>query len=68
MNKKFLVTCLSVLFVSWGYAQEDVTDSIEGEAVDMPEGILVSEDELMSDYTNATNLTAGTGTSRVLSY
>lgn len=72
MNKKLILTCLSVMLASWGYAQEDVTpvmdDSVQVDVVDMPEGILVSEEELMSDYTNASNLTAGSGTSRVLSY
>lgn len=72
MNKKIIVTCVSLVCMSWGYAQEPVSssveDSVKAEAFDMPEGMLVSEDELMSDYTNTTNLTEGTGTSRVLSY
>ena len=71
MNKKIIVTCLSVLCMSWVQAQEPITsveDSVKSEAFDMPEGMLVGEDELMSDYTNTNNLTEGTGTSRVLSY
>lgn len=75
MKKNFIVTCLSVLFVSSVYAQDvptyvgdSVSADIQAEAFDVPDGMLVSDEELMADYTNTTNLTEGTGTSRVLSY
>lgn len=71
MKRKIFVTCLSVLFTSWVSAQDVTTtadDSVKADVFDVPEGILISEEELMQDYNNSTNLTEGTGTSRVLSY
>ena len=71
MNKKSFITCLSILVASMAYAQDVVVtspDSVGVEAVDMPEGVLVSEEELMGDYNNTNNLSEGVGTSRVLSY
>lgn len=70
MNKKIIFASLSVLFTTFCNAQEVVTGDEGGNnvEVDMPEGVLISEDELMSDYTNKTNLSEGTSTSRVLSY
>ena len=71
MKNRIIITCLSALLSSWSYAQEVLTvveDSGKTEVFDLPEGMLISEEELMSDYTNATNLTGGVGDSRVLSY
>lgn len=71
MKKRIVVVCLSLLSVATVMAQEETetyTDSVKAEAFDMPEGMLIGEEELMKDYTNAENLSEGTGTSRVLSY
>lgn len=42
-------------------------DSGKVETIDLPEGMLISEDELNNEYTNKNNLTPGTGTARELS-
>lgn len=71
MKKKLIVTCLSLLFATWASAQEvtnTADDSVKVEVIDVPEGILISEEELMKDYNNAANLTEVNGFSRVLSY
>lgn len=71
MKKKILLATLAVAFASLMNAQNEyntTSDSVSGNPVDMPEGIFVSEEELMNDYNNRTNLSEGTGTSRVLSY
>lgn len=71
MNKKTFIACLSVLYVSLGYAQNEavmVEDSVQSDAFDMPEGMLISEEELMNESSNINTLSEGTGTSRVLSY
>lgn len=70
MDKKVIIASLSALFTTFCNAQEVVNGDEVGKAVevDMPEGMLISEDELMNDYTNKTNLSEGTGVSRVLSY
>lgn len=71
MKKRIVVVCLSFLSISAVMAQEEndtYTDSVKTEAFDMPEGMLIGEDELMKDYTNSENLSEGVGTSRVLSY
>ena len=83
MNKKIVVTCLSVLFASLTYAQDEVMmdddsiqeensvqidDSVQADAFDMPEGMLISEDELMKESANINTLSEGVGESRVLSY
>jgi len=71
MKKKIIMTFVSALLSSWIYAQEVITvveDSGKTEVFDMPEGMLISEEELMKDYTNANNLTEGIVPSRTLSY
>lgn len=71
MNKKIVITCLSILLASWGYAQDEmaiVDDSVKSDAFDMPEGMLISEEELMRESSNINNLSEGAGASRVLSY
>ncbi|MDE6721383.1 MAG: transglycosylase SLT domain-containing protein [Bacteroidaceae bacterium] len=71
MNKKMIISCLSALSFSCAWAQVNtpvVADSSVVENVDMPESLFVSEEELMKDYTNQTNLSVGTGTARTLSY
>ena len=77
MNKKIVVTCLSVLFVSLGYAQDEVVmdddsvqvdNSVQTDAFDMPEGMLISEEELMKESANFNTLSEGIGESRMLSY
>ena len=60
MNKKIAVTFVSILLVSSVCAQEIVTgvsDSGKVESIDMPEVMLLDENELMKDYLNETNLT-----------
>lgn len=42
-------------------------DSGKVETIDLPEGMLISEDELNNEYNNKNNLTPGTGTARELS-
>ena len=69
--KKTIIICLSVLLNSPVFGQNVITvveDSGKTEVFDMPEGMVISEEELMKDYTNQHNLTEGTGTSRTLSY
>ena len=69
--KKLILTCVSAIGMYCCYAQDVITvveDSGKVEVFDMPEGMLISEEELMKDYTNANNLQEGTGTSRTLSY
>ena len=59
------------MFTLWASSQEViivVEDSGKTEVFDMPEGMLVSEEELMKDYTNSSNLTEGVDNSRTLSY
>ena len=71
MKKKIVVTCFSILFASCCFAQDEVftdDDSVKAEAFDMPEGMLISEDELMKDPSNINNLSEGIGVNRVLSY
>ncbi|NLV53356.1 MAG: transglycosylase SLT domain-containing protein [Bacteroidales bacterium] len=71
MNKKIIITCLSVFLTSWGFAQDGntlVEDTIQAEAFDMPEGMLIGEDELMKESANVNNLTPGTGVGRTVSY
>ena len=71
MNKKLIFCCFSALSFSGAFAQVDTSVEVDSgmvESVDMPDGLIVSEEELMKDYTNLTNLSAGTGTARTLSY
>ena len=72
MNKTLMFFCLFVLSASCTWAQVEtsvVADSGVVEQVDdMPEGLFVSEEELMKDYTNLNNLSEGTGVARTLSY
>ena len=71
MKKKIILACLSAVCTLCSYAQGVVTvveDSGKTEVLDMPEGMLISEEELMKDYTNAANLTEGSESSRTLSY
>lgn len=64
MNKKNILACLSLLTVSFAHAQ----DVQPADAVDMPESMLISQEQLMKDYTNTSNLTAGQGELSALSY
>lgn len=71
MKKKIIISCLSALVSSMAFAQDVTTvadDTIQMEAVDMPEGMLITEDELLNDFTNKTNLTEGSTATRTLSY
>ena len=43
-------------------------EGVQADAFDMPEGMLISEDELMKESANINTLSEGVGTSRVLSY
>lgn len=69
--KKFATICLSALCCSFSFAQNVITveeDSGKTEVFDMPEGMLISEEDLLQDYNNQHNLTEGTAASRTLSY
>lgn len=71
MNKKFIILCISSLIACESIAQEVITaaeDSTKAEIIDVPEGLVVSEEELLNDYINKNNLTSGNGIVRVLSY
>jgi len=71
MNKKIIITCLSALFCSVSFAQNVITveDSGRAEVIGLPEGMIVSESDLMNDYNNRTNLTEGNDANvRVMSY
>lgn len=70
--KKIQLTLLALLtsFSSTICAQSVITveeDSGHVETIDLPEGMLISEEELMDDYTNKNNLTPGTTPVRELS-
>lgn len=70
MNKKIIISTLSILFSSISFAQNvDVaaTDSVQ-DVFDMPESVLISEEDLMNDFTNKSNLTPGTDVLQTLSY
>ena len=67
MNKKIVVTCLSVLLASLSYAQDEVSivdDSVQADAFDMPEGMLISEEELMNEASNINTLSEGNDVTR----
>ena len=69
--KRIILTCLSAIGMYCCYAQDVITvveDGGKTEVFDMPEGMLINEEELMKDYTNANNLQEGSGESRTLSY
>lgn len=69
--KKIILTCLSAISMCYCYAQDTITVVEEGgktEVFDLPEGMLINEEELMKDYNNANNLQDGSGESRTLSY
>lgn len=69
--KRLLLTCVSAIGMYCCYAQDVITvveDSGKIEVFDMPEGMLINEEELMKDYTNANNLQEVAETSRTLSY
>lgn len=70
--KKAKLTLLALLATlsSTVSAQNVLTveeDSGKVETIDLPEGMIISEEELNEDYNNKTNLTPGTGTARELS-
>jgi len=68
--KRLITFSLVSLFAIYASAQTEVVeddDSTKTEIMDLPEGLLISEEDLMNDYTNKTNLTPGTGTARELS-
>ena len=69
--KRIILTCLSAIGMYCCSAQDVITvveDGGKTEVFDMPEGMLINEEELMRDYTNANNLQEGSGESRTLSY
>lgn len=71
MNYKVIAISVLALSSTFVHAQEVVTavgDSGSVDAIDMPEGMLISEEELLKDYNNANHLTEGNSPSRVLSY
>ncbi|MBQ9362785.1 MAG: transglycosylase SLT domain-containing protein [Bacteroidaceae bacterium] len=73
MNKKLnILLMLTVLTVNMTQAQEVLlveNDSNQMEPIDMPEGMIVSEEDLMNDYSNKEGLSIGNTTAvRTLSY
>lgn len=71
MNKKFIILCVSSLIAYETMAQDVVTaveDSAKIEFIDVPDELIVSEEELLNDYINKNNLTNGNEEVRVLSY
>jgi len=73
MKKKELMILAGLLLSAFGQTQaQDVVveeDSTLVETVDMPEGMLVSEEDLMNEYANRQGLTAGNvAAARFLSY
>lgn len=71
MNKKNIILCVSSLIAYETMAQDVVTvveDSAKTEFIDVPDELIVSEEELLNDYINKNNLTKGNGEMRVLSY
>ena len=69
MRHKILTLFLSVCtYSASGQEQYVVDDTIRGEAIDMPEEMFVTEEDLMMDYINKTGLTPGNETVRNLSY
>lgn len=69
MNKKVIIASLFVLFSSISFAQISIVseDSVQ-DVFDMPESILISEEDLMNDYTNKSNLSPGASIYQNLSY
>lgn len=69
MNKKVIIASLFVLFSSISFAQITIVseDSVQ-DVFDMPESILISEEDLMNDYTNKSNLSPGASIYQNLSY
>lgn len=66
--KKYIISIILGMSVS-AYAQTDsAIDSISSDSGEMPQGMFVTEDELMNDYNNRTNLSPGTTKARTLSY
>lgn len=61
----FLSACVCT---AYGQEQYAVDDTLSGEAIDMPEGMFVTEEDLMMDYTNRTGLAPGNELVRNLSY
>ncbi len=70
MNFRIKILVFSFLLTSPLFAQinEEIVvqeDSGHTEVFDLPEGMAISEQELMNDYTNKNNLTEGTSSSSV---
>ena len=67
---KFVVLSLFAMASVTVSAQNVLTieeDSGKVETIDLPEGMIISEEELNEDYVNKNNLTPGAGTARELS-
>lgn len=70
--KNVKITLLALLAVASSSlnAQNVITVEEDGgktEVIELPEGMIISESELMNDYNNKNNLTPGTGSARELS-
>lgn len=72
MSKRLFHTILFfTCFLGFATAQDVVVteaDSVATDSIDMPEGMMASEEDLMGDYTNKTGLKEGNAVVRMLSY
>lgn len=69
MKKRLILLSFVAMSSFLGHAQDvqTVEDSIRSEEFEMPESMMVGEDDLMDDYINKNNLTPGVGSARELS-
>ena len=69
-NNRHILAGLLLALSSVAYAQESVTDTVASRQDEplLPESMIISEEEMMKDFANATNLSRGEGTAPSLSY
>lgn len=69
-NNRHILAGLLLAVSSVAYAQESVTDTVASRQDEplLPESMIISEEEMMKDFANATNLSRGEGTAPSLSY
>lgn len=69
-NNRHILAGLLLALSSVAYAQESVTDTVASGQDEplLPESMIISEEEMMKDFANATNLSRGEGTAPSLSY
>ena len=68
-NNRHIFAGLLLAISSVAYAQESVTDTVASRQDEplLPESMIISEEEMMKDFANATNLSCGEGTAPSLS-